>query len=64
MDRNVIHFDNHELLTYTVSADRKYSIFFEVFTTAGAVNVSYATFSKIAHAFNHITAHFLNYSNL
>ena len=32
--------------TYTLSANKNFSIFFEVFTTAGPVNVSHDTFSK------------------
>ena len=32
--------------TYTLSANKNFSIFFEVFTTTGLVNVSHDTFSK------------------
>ena len=37
---------NHRVSTYTLSASKNFSIFFEVFTAAGPVNVSQDTFSK------------------
>ncbi|CAI8044752.1 hypothetical protein GBAR_LOCUS24791 [Geodia barretti] len=37
--------ESQEFFTYTFSANKNYSIVFEVFTTAGAVNVSYDIFT-------------------
>ena len=40
---------SQEIVMYTLSANKFYSIFFEVNTTAGIMNVSHDTFSKIRH---------------
>ena len=42
--KNISLSANHR--TYTLSANKNFSIFFEVFTTTGPVNVSHDTFSK------------------
>ena len=42
--KNISLSANHR--TYTLSTNKNFSIFFEVFTTTGPVNVSHDTFSK------------------
>ena len=44
--KNISFSSNHGVSTYTLSANKNFSIFFEVFTAAGPVNVSHDTFSK------------------
>ena len=44
--KNISLSSNHGVATYTLSANKNFSIFFEVFTAAGPVNVSHDTFSK------------------
>ena len=44
--KNISLSSNHGVSTYTLSANKNFSIFFEVFTAAGPVSVSHDTFSK------------------
>ena len=50
--KNATHLDNQGFVTYTLAANKNYSIFFEVFTSAGTMNVSHDTFSR-----SHTTIH-------
>ncbi|CAI8051907.1 hypothetical protein GBAR_LOCUS28403 [Geodia barretti] len=43
--KNISLSSNHRVSTYTLSANKKFSIFFEVFTAGGPVNVSHDTFT-------------------
>ena len=50
MDRTILmkgKLENNRHITYFPPPNLNYSIFFEVFTMTGAVNVSHDTFSKI-----------------
>ena len=42
--------ENKGFVTYTLSANREYFIFFEVFTNAGVMNTSYNNFSKMFYS--------------
>ena len=44
--KNISLSSNQRVSTYTLSANKNFSIFFEVFTAGGPVNVSHDTFSK------------------
>ena len=44
--KNASSSTHHGVSTYTLSANKNYSIFFEVISAAGPVNVSHDTFSK------------------
>ncbi|CAI8007712.1 hypothetical protein GBAR_LOCUS5345 [Geodia barretti] len=43
--QNISLSSNHRVSTYTLSANKNFNIFFEVFTAAGPVNVSHVTFT-------------------
>ena len=45
----IAHLENNGFVTYKLSANREYLIFFEIFTNAGVMNVSYDNFSKVLH---------------
>ena len=47
---------NHGVSTYTLSANQKFSVFFEVFTAGGPVNVSHDTFSKTTNGCVYISS--------
>ena len=47
--KHISFLNNHEFVIYTLTANKIFSIFFEVFTAAGAVNVSHDNFSKKSH---------------
>ena len=45
--RNISHSGNNSFVSHTFSANKNYSAFFEVYTSAGAVNVFNSIFSKM-----------------
>ena len=47
--KNISLSSDHGVSTYTLSANKNFSIFFEVITACGPVNVSHDTFSKTTH---------------
>ena len=45
----IANLENNSFVTYRLPANREYLIFFQVFTNAGVMNVSYDNFSKLLH---------------
>ena len=48
VDMESLAADDCEFAMYTLPEDKQYSIFFEVFTTAGVMNVPHGILSKAA----------------
>ena len=60
---SIASLENKGFVTYKLPANREYYIFFEVFTNAGVINVSYNNFSKTLHNYKSFK-HAFFYSNI